>query len=112
MKKSTIFLFLFGVTVILAIIIVINLKDTLDLKSAEFWVYRVVVSLGAAAISISIPGMLTINYTPKSNDYNTEVSKNSNRIFETLAEKESAIVASGGIAVFVLVYLFNPISIS
>ena len=82
-----------------AIIMFISHKNNIEMDTAEFWFYRVLTALAAAAISISLPGMLKINYTPKGEKI----------VPMTLAEKEPTITASGAIAIFVLVYLFNPI---
>lgn len=56
-------------------------------------IIRVIVALAAAAISIALPGLLEIG-----NPSTTRTAPN--------------IKASGALAVFVLVYLFNPINFS
>ena len=108
MKNSPIIMFLFGVVAFIAIMVVAHKKD-IDMASAQFWFYRVLTALAAASISISIPGMLKVNYTPKGDRVNTLSDENNNPVPMTLAEKEPAITASGAIAVFILVYMFNPI---
>jgi len=108
MKNSPKFMFFFGVAAF-AIIMIITHKKNLIMESPEFWFYRVLTALAASAISISIPGMLHINYDSKGNGIGRS-SVNENEIEPmTLAEKEPTITASGAIAIFVLVYLFNPI---
>lgn len=79
------------------------------MESAEFWFYRVLTALAAASISISIPGMLEINYDPKGKGVGLMSDNENENKPMTFAEKEPAIVATGAIAVFVLVYLFNPL---
>lgn len=81
-------------------------KDSSVINKELFWIIRIVVALASSAISISIPGMIKISY----NSDGTEVSTSSNKNFMSFSEKEPTIVASGAIAVFVLVYLFNPIT--
>lgn len=108
MKNSPRIMFLFGIIAFVVIMIIIH-KNEVDMDSAEFWFYRVLTALAAASISISIPGMLNVNYTPKGTKLDLRTDANDNPVPMTLAEKEPAITASGAIAVFVLVYLFNPI---
>lgn len=85
---SPVVLFLFSIVALITVFF-INETDT------NKWIVRVIVSLAASAISISIPGMLKVDTD------NTST---------TMAEKAPRIVASGAIAVFVLVYLFNTIN--
>lgn len=80
------------------------------MNSAEFWFYRVLIAFAVASISISIPGMLKINYDSKSEGIGLMSDKENETEPMTLAEKQPTLAASGPIAVFVLVYLFNPIS--
>ena len=108
MKNSPLKLFFFGIIVFATIMIIVH-KNEFDMDSAEFWFYRVLTALAAASISISIPGMLNVNYTPKGDGVKLLSDENDKLVPMTLAEKEPAITASGAIAVFVLVYLFNPI---
>lgn len=70
-----------------------------------FWFFRVITALAASAISISIPGMLKVEY-----NNGAFLVKNSNQPSMTLTEQAPKIVAGGAIAVFVLVYLFSPIN--
>lgn len=100
MKKlvSPITMFLFGILAFAVIMIVVHKLDFTDFKDPHFWFYRVLTALAAASISISIPGMISLNHKPNGDE--TEMS---------LLEKEPTISASGAIAVFVLVYLFNPL---
>ena len=84
-----------------------------DCESALFlsWVFRLISALAASAISISLPGMLEIKFN-KMKDGRMQTLKDEatgEEQFSSLADKEPTITASGAIAVFVLVYLFNPI---
>ena len=110
MKKivSPITMFLFGV-IAFGVIMIITKDMTLSFKDdAHFWFYRVLTALAAASISISIPGMINISYVPKRDEENKLLNyeKVTNM---SLLDKEPTISASGAIAVFVLVYLFNPL---
>ncbi|MBV7268468.1 hypothetical protein [Winogradskyella luteola] len=129
MKKlvSPVTMFLFGVLVFAVIMIISNKlqliqtlevdpKMTVDQKielmhsHSLFWFYRVLTALAAASISISIPGMISLNHKPDGNQLmrtNADGSEEPNTM--SLLEKEPTISASGAIAVFVLVYLFNPL---
>lgn len=110
MKKIVppLLMFLFGISAFL--IIMYKTKDmSLSFEDdPHFWFYRVLTALAAAAISISIPGMISVNFVPKrdENDKLLTYEKVSNM---SLLDKEPTISASGAIAVFVLVYLFNPL---
>ncbi|PQJ77819.1 hypothetical protein [Polaribacter porphyrae] len=110
MKNNTQYMFGFGVLVLFIIMLIISTKKGIKMDSAQFWVYRIATALATASISISIPGMIKISYTPKGDEINTHKDNENNTIFMTLAEKEPTITSSGAIAVFVLVYLFNPIN--
>ncbi|WP_203258335.1 hypothetical protein [Hyunsoonleella ulvae] len=111
MKKlvSPVTMFLFGV-IAFAVIMLVTHKMQLDFEDTYFWFCRVLIALAAASISISIPGMISLNHKP---DGNQLMRKNSDGTVEpntmSLLEKEPTISASGAIAVFVLVYLFNPL---
>ena len=111
MKNSPRYMFAFGILTFIVITIIALITD-LDSKSAVFWIFRVCIALAASAISISIPGMIQVNYTPSKNDKGFALLTDEENKPKpmTLAEKESTITASGAIAVFVLVYLFDPIS--
>ena len=111
MKKlvSPVTMFLFGVIAFVAIMVITRKMDLDFANDPHFWFYRVLTALAAASISISIPGMLKINYTPKGNQVNLFSDADNNPIEMSLLEKEPTISASGAIAVFVLVYLFNPL---
>jgi hypothetical protein len=61
------------------------------------WFIRVVVSLAAAAMSMSLTGSINIG---------------NKKEMRTFAEESPNITAAGSFAVFVVVYLFNPISIA
>ena len=108
MRKSAAAMFFFGL-IAFAVIMITVAKKPIAFDSTDFWFYRVLTALAAASISISIPGMLEIRYVKENDEMkaltNTEGKSNP----ATLAEKEPTITASGAIAVFVLVYLFNPI---
>jgi len=86
---------------------IVDPADKLTKENYEFvfWFFRVITALAASAVSISIPGMLKVSY----NDDGTYIQTH-NKDFATLADKKPSIVAGGAIAVFVLVYLFNPIN--
>lgn len=106
MKKivSPVTMFLFGVVAFIAIMI-ITVKLNLSSTDATFWSFRVLTALAASAISISIPGMLEVNFDKDGNEIQAGTSGNK----MSFAEKEPTVTASGAIAVFVLVYLFNPL---
>lgn len=109
MKNSNArFMFLFG---ILAFGVVTLIVNRVEFPEGDFalWVFRVLIALAASAISISIPGMLEIRYENNKTGMNLLTDATGNPEPSNLAEKEPAITASGAIAVFVLVYLFNPI---
>ncbi len=112
MKKlvSPITMFLFGV-IAFAAIMVITHKMELDFKNdPHFWFYRVLTALAAASISISIPGMISLNSKPDGNPITRMNAQGANVPNPmSLLEKEPTISASGAIAVFILVYLFNPL---
>jgi len=65
-----------------------------NVQEQSFWLVRVLAALSAAAASMSLSGSINIG------------TKES---IQTLAEKEPKITAAGALAIFVLVYLFNPI---
>ena len=111
MKKivSPVTMFLFGIFAFAVIMIVTHKMEILTFDDPHFWFYRVLTALAASAISISIPGMLKVNYTPKGDKVERYIDSENNPVDMSLLEKEPTIVASGAIAVFVLVYLFNPI---
>lgn len=124
---SPITMFLFGIIAFATIMIITNklqLTQTLDFDSemtvkqkidlmhshSLFWFYRVLTALAAASISISIPGMISLNHKPDGNQLmRTNAAGQSEPNAMSLLEKEPTISASGAIAVFVLVYLFNPL---
>jgi len=109
-------MFTFGVITFLMVSIFAskwNLGMNTGVESDTFvpWLFRLISALAASAISISLPGLLEINFT-KNKDGSMEVIQNSITNTDepaSLADKEPTITASGAIAVFVLVYLFNPI---
>lgn len=108
MKNTARTMFLFG---ILAFGVVTLIVNRVEFPEGDFalWVFRVLIALAASAISISIPGMLEIRYDNNKSGMNLLADASGNPEPTNLAEKEPAITASGAIAVFVLVYLFNPI---
>ncbi len=110
MKKlvSPITMFLFGIVAFAAIMIITRKMDLDFQNDPHFWFYRVLTALAAASISISIPGMINISYVPKRDEDNKLLNfeKVTNM---SLLDKEPTVSASGAIAVFVLVYLFNPL---
>lgn len=108
MKNSAHKMFIFGILVFGLVSLIVY---QIQFPKGDFalWVFRVLVALAAAAISISIPGMLEIRYSNEKNGMRLLTDANNEPEPTNLAEKEPAITASGAIAVFVLVYLFNPI---
>jgi hypothetical protein len=111
MKKfvTPVVMFLFGVFAFIIIMLTTHKMNLSFENDPHFWFYRVLTALAAAAISISIPGMLKVDYTPKGDEIKTFSDADKNPVKMSLLEKEPTISASGSIAVFVLVYLFNPI---
>lgn len=112
MKKlvSPVTMFLFGVIAFATIMIITRKMDLDFANDPHFWFYRVLTALAAASISISIPGMISLNHKPDGNpvtSFNAQGVSVPNTM--SLLEKEPTISASGAIAVFVLVYLFNPL---
>ncbi|MDH3699527.1 MAG: hypothetical protein OEQ81_12750 [Flavobacteriaceae bacterium] len=99
-----------GAITIIAVSILAIWKD-LDFESSKVisWIFRVIISLAAAMVSVAIPGSLTIDYTNTEGTLKFVKDENASSR-PTLADKEPKIVATGAIAVFVLVYLFNPIN--
>ena len=59
-----------------------------------YWFVRVLTALAVSAMSMSLSGSINIGVVKK---------------IETLAQKEPKITAVGALAVFMIVYLFNPI---
>ncbi|MGJ8745043.1 hypothetical protein [Polaribacter sp.] len=108
MKNSPKLMFFFGILAFTIIMLIVSRKE-LTMESAEFWFYRVLTALASASISISIPGMLHINYDSKGIRVGKMSDDDNDTEPMTFAEKEPTITASGAIAVFVLVYLFNPL---
>jgi hypothetical protein len=109
MKKlvSPVTMFLFGVIAFAAIMIITH-KMKLTFDSANFWFYRVLTALAAASISISIPGMISISHVPQK-DVNGNIQSYQSVSNMSLLDKEPTVSASGAIAIFILVYLFNPL---
>lgn len=101
-------MFLFGIIAFAVIMIITQKLNFTDFKDPEFWFYRVLTALACASISISIPGMINISHVPKRDEENRLLNyeKVTNM---SLLDKEPTISASGAIAIFVLVYLFNPL---
>ena len=73
------------------------LKDDIKISEEMSRYLRIITSLAAAAASMSLSGTIKIG------DGDT---------MQTFAEKEPKITAVGALAVFVIVYLFDPISFS
>ncbi|MBV1922820.1 MAG: hypothetical protein KUG68_02200 [Flavobacteriaceae bacterium] len=92
-KKATPITMLIIALIIFTILFIYLLKG--EVNEQSFWLVRVLTALSAAGISMSLSG--TINIGTKEN-------------IRTLAEKEPKITAAGSLAIFVIVYLFNPIS--
>lgn len=66
-------------------------------KEFNPWLYRILGSFSASGLSVVIPGSL-------------DVSLKTDDKFTSLAQKSPKLTATGAMAVFVLVYLFNPIN--
>ncbi len=121
MKKTVSPIVMFLVSIVALAIMAITLNEisknivdpekklTKENYAFVFWFFRVITALAASAISISIPGMLKVEYTPNGQSIK-ELNQGDDDYFMTMAESKPAIVAGGAIAVFVLVYLFNPIN--
>ncbi len=116
MTNSAKFMFTFGVITFFVVSIFAN-KLNVGINSGVAtdtfisWLFRLISALAASAVSISLPGLLEIRFTKKK-DGTMEIIQNKTTNEpepSNLLEKEPAITASGAIAVFVLVYLFNPI---
>lgn len=116
MSNTSKFMFTFGVITFFVIsLIAMNAKTTIEIVGDKItfigWVFRLISALAASAVSISLPGMLEIRFNKKK-DGSMEIIQNQvtkEPEPSSLADKEPTITASGAIAVFVLVYLFNPI---
>lgn len=117
MSSSAKFMFTFGViTFFIISIIAMNAKTAIEISEEKIsfigWLFRLISALAASAVSISLPGLLEIRFNKKK-DGGLEIIHNpttKETELSTLADMEPTITASGAIAVFVLVYLFNPIS--
>ncbi len=83
-----------------------SLKNFDVTKKEVFWLMRIVVALAASGVSVAIPGMIKLSHNSDGEIITTE----KDQPFYSLTEKEPAIVASGSVAIFVLVYLFNPLN--
>lgn len=107
MKNSARIMFFFGILSFGIVTLIVHQGHFVEGDFA-LWVFLVLIAL-SATISISIPGMLEIHYS-KNNDGGMQLltDNNNNPNPTNLAEKEPLITASGAIAVFLLVYLFNP----
>ncbi|AZQ59991.1 hypothetical protein EJ994_14725 [Maribacter sp. MJ134] len=108
MKNTARNMFIFGIVAFILVTLIVHRAKFEDGDFA-FWVFRVLIALAAASISISIPGMLEIKYVKDNNGMQMLQNADGEPEPSNLLEKEPAITASGAIAVFVLVYLFNPI---
>ena len=102
MKYSAQFMFGFGLLTFIVISLVVYCGEFAK-EDFILWVFRVLIALASAAISISLPGMLQIRYSKE------EDGMKALQAPSTLAETQPVITASGAIAVFVLVYLFDPL---
>jgi len=97
------------ITFIVAAIFLNNFttKPDFDPKKHQFilWFFRVITALAASGISIAIPGMLKVSYNTDGSFIKMEGAET-----PTLIDKAPTVIAGGALAVFVLVYLFNPIN--
>ena len=116
-NNSTIYrllMFVSGGVIIFSIVcFVLIFQDSLISQPKEFirWIFRILIAFAASMISIAIPGSITINYQ-ENKDKNLEFIDSGKSPRPSLADKAPKIVATGAIAVFVLVYLFDPITSS
>ena len=81
--------------IIFTILFVYLITDTPSEEA--YWLVRVLAALAAASMSMSLSGTIRVG--------------GKDDAVQTMAEKEPKITAVGALAVFVIVYLFNPISI-
>lgn len=90
--------FIFGVVVFVTMLIIIY-KGKFPEKpdSNIFWFYKVLIALATSAVSISIPGMIEVKYKK-----NGEARAQGEPKI-TVLDRAPEVVASGAIAVFVLV---------
>ena len=92
-----------------------NVKTPIEIMGEKItfvgWLFRLISALAASAISISLPGLLEIKFTKKQDGTMERIAGDEANQFQkpSLVDREPTITASGAIAVFVLVYLFNPI---
>lgn len=84
MDTLTIIMLIMGI-IIIATVIVISLKIP-NPTNSQFWIWRVITSLGAACIGAVIPGFVEIDGSIN----------------------EIVIRAGGALALFLVVYLMNP----
>ncbi|TVZ16097.1 hypothetical protein [Maribacter sp. MAR_2009_72] len=116
MTNSAKFMFTFGV-ITFFIVSIFAYKLNLGMNTGEAtdtfmsWLFRLIAAIAASAISISLPGLLEIRFNKKKDGTMEIIQNNATKKEDpsTLADKEPTITASGAIAVFILVYLFNPI---
>ena len=103
MRIPPIAMFIFGLVIFALIILLRGLITNSDPATAAFtaWVFRIIIALAASMVSMAIPGSVTIGGSKAGEDPK-----------RTLAEEAPKIAATGAIAVFVLVYLFDPITFS
>ena len=98
MKNSTKVMFLFGIVVFVIMLIIIDKGNFPSTKESPiFWFYRILIALAASSVSISIPGMIKINYKKDG----TVPEKDEPAV--TVLDRAPEISASGAIAVFVLI---------
>lgn len=78
-----------------------------------FWILRILVALATSVISAFIPGMIKINYNADSDNLirtNSKGEFDSSIPQKSLTDSQPGIVAGGAIAIFVLVYFFDPLA--
>lgn len=77
-------------------VIVLGLYACNDIVDKETFIgaHRVIIAMSAAAVSMALPGVLTLG-KPETESRQTD----------------NKINAAGALAVFVVVYLFNPVSL-
>lgn len=112
------FMLFFGLLLIIAVGLLVTLHPAFS-KEHVIWFARIVIALSAAAISMSLTGAIEVktqNWKDKqtaqkeagaSDTPNVNTADSST---ESFASKYPAISASGALAVFVLIYLVDPIA--
>ncbi len=104
--KKTVSLFAIGASIFVLIIIFYYLNTNCSIDSNRFlsWFLRVIVSLSVSIISVIIPGFIGINI---SKEDMPSIQQTDYKVY-SITDKHPKIVSYGAIAIFIIVYLFNP----